>query len=215
MTVLIVHAHENPKSFCSALGKTAKEVLIGQGHNVILSNLYAKGFNPVGGKHDFTKLSEADYYKYASEQMHAHENDHFTPEIWEEMKLLAEADVLIFNFPLWWFGMPAILKGWVDRVLAYGFAYGGEYGFFDTGRFKGKKAFLCVTTGSPADFYTAEGAHGRTLGDILKNIRQGILELVGFEVLPEFGAYGVSRINEKARVQIISDYQVYLEQHFT
>lgn len=129
------------------------------------------------------------------------------------MDKVVEADVLIFNFPLWWFGMPAILKGWVDRVLAYGFAYGGEYGMRETGRFKGRKAILSITTGSPASFYEKNGYHGRTMEDILKNIRTGILELVGYEVLESFVAFGVSRISEEERKAILKGYGQYLEEH--
>lgn len=214
MKVLIVHAHENQDSFCSALANKAKVTFEDLGHTVKLSDLYLNKFNPVGGKHDFESLSNDTYYKYASEQLVAHQQNTFVDELQEEMNKLLEADVLIFNFPLWWFDMPAILKGWVDRVLAYGFAYGGNYGFFDKGRFKGKHAFLCVTTGSPAEFYTPTGAHGRTLTDILQNIHQGILGLVGYTVLPNFEAYGVSRISDEERAQILVDYEAYIKKHF-
>lgn len=214
MNVLIIHAHENPDSFCSSLANAIKTHFKSKGHEAVISDLYQKDFNPVGGKHDFTKLSDAPYYKYASEQLQACKSGSFSKELQEEMQLLLKADVLIFNFPLWWFDMPAILKGWVDRVLAYGFAYGGEYGFFDKGRFKGKKAFLSVTTGSPADFYTTTGAHGRTVSDILKNIHQGVLGLIGFQVLPDFVAHGVSRIDDEERRKILEDYRYYLEKHF-
>ncbi|WP_350288884.1 NAD(P)H-dependent oxidoreductase [uncultured Croceitalea sp.] len=214
MKVLIIHAHENPDSFCSAMTKTIKRVLEEKGNTVTISDLYAKEFNAAGGKKDFTKLSDVEYYKYASEQLSAHNSNSFIPNLKVEMNALLEADVLVFNFPLWWFGMPAILKGWVDRVFAYGFAYGGEYGFFNTGRFKGKKAFLSITTGSPEEMYTESGAHGRTIDDILKNIHQGILGLVGFEVLPTFVGYGVSRISNKERKKILENYETYLKTHF-
>jgi NAD(P)H dehydrogenase (quinone) len=60
------------------------------------------------------------------------------------------ADLLILQFPIWWFGMPAILKGWADWVLARGFAYvaGRKY---DTGMFRGKTAMVAATTGTSAD----------------------------------------------------------------
>ncbi len=214
MNVLIVHAHENPDSFCSSLANTAKAYFEKNGHNVVLSDLYQKQFNPVGGKHDFESLSDASYYKYANEQIFASQNTKFVSELEEEMQQLLAADILIFNFPLWWFGMPAILKGWVDRVLAYGFAYGGTYGFFNEGRFRGKRAFLCLTTGSPADFYTETGAHGRNISNILKNIHQGVLGLIGFDVLPDFVGYGVSRITDKERCSILENYETYLKEKF-
>jgi len=210
MNILIVHAHENPHSFCSALAHLAKSTFEAKGHTVTFSDLYQKGFNPIGGKHDFTALSEATYYKYASEQINAQNNQLFAPDLRAEMDLVAAADVLIFNFPMWWFDMPAILKGWVDRVLAYGFAYGGEYGMGPNGRFKGKKAFLSITTGSPTNFYTLDGAHGRTMDDILRNINEGILGLVGYNVQSPFVAYGVSRISDEERAAILKNYQDYL-----
>lgn len=210
MKVLIVHAHENPNSFCSALAKTAKDHLAEKGYQVIVSDLYQKQFNPVGGKHDFTQLSDNVYYKYAGEQLHAQNHQLFVPELKTEMEALIAADLLIFNFPLWWFGMPAILKGWVDRVLAYGFAYGGKYGMGSTGRFKDKKAFLCFTTGSPTSFYTTEGVHQRSMSDILRNMQEGILGLVGYDVQAPFIAYSVSRISETERRAILTNYKNYL-----
>jgi NAD(P)H dehydrogenase (quinone) len=197
------------------LAKQARTSFEKLGHTVALSDLYLNKFNPVGGKHDFIELSKENHYKYAAEQMNANNQNTFVPELKTEMEKLVNADVLIFNFPLWWFGMPAILKGWIDRVLAYGFAYGGDYGFFDNGRFKGKHAFLCVTTGSPEEFYKPTGAHGRTLTDILKNIHQGVLGLIGYTVLPNFEAYGVSRISDEDRTKLLINYDNYIIKHFT
>lgn len=212
MNVLIIHAHENPESFSSALAKTARNYFSERGHSVAISDLYEKGFNPVAGKHDFNKPADTDHYKYALEQFHANSSDSFADDVKEEMKVLVDADVLILNFPLWWFDMPAILKGWVDRIFAYGFAYGGVYGLYSDGRFKGKKAFLSITTGSPASFYTADGEHGRSLENILRNISEGVLGLVGYDVLPPFIGYCVSRIPEEKRKEILDKYHIYLKE---
>jgi len=211
MKILIVHAHENSESFSSALANQTKNLFIESGHEVLVSDLYKMQFNPVGSKADFTNLSGADYYKYASEQLHASANNSFNKELKSEMDKLIEADILNFIFPLWWFGFPAILKGWVDRVMAYGVAYGGDYGFRDKGRFAGKKAFLTITTGSPSSFYEIGGAHNRTMDDILRNMHEGILALVGYEVIDPFVAYGVSRISKEERDKILEEYGAYLE----
>jgi len=213
MNILIVHAHENPHSFCAALANLAKSTFEIKGHTVNVSDLYLKGFNPVGGQHDFKTLSGAAHYKYAAEQINAQNKQLFSADLQVEMDLVAAADILIFNFPMWWFDMPAILKGWVDRVLAYGFAYGGEYGMGPNGRFKGKKAFLTITTGSLANFYTLEGVHRRTMDDILRNINEGILGLVGYQVQSPFIAYGVSRISNQERADILKNYQDYLKEY--
>jgi multimeric flavodoxin WrbA len=75
-------------------------------------------------------------------------------------KILA-ADAVILQFPLWWFGMPAILKGWIDRVYAYGFAYGykgvGNRFRYGDGALKGKRAMLSVMCGGPEQDYSPRG----------------------------------------------------------
>lgn len=122
MNVLIVHAHEEPKSFNGAMRDTAVTVLAESGHTVEVSDLYAMKFNPVGGKHDFTALADPDFFKYGVEQTKATEARKFAPDVVAEQEKLCRAGFLIFQFPLWWFGLPAILKGWVDRVFAAGLA---------------------------------------------------------------------------------------------
>ncbi len=215
MNVLIVHAHENPDSFSTALCKTAVSFFENKGDSVRVSDLYEMGFNPVGGKHDFKSLSEATYYKYAMEQLYAYKEKEFSTDIQQQMDAVEQADVLILNFPLWWFGLPAILKGWIDRVFAYGFAYGNDYGIYGEGRFKSKKAFLSISTGSPDSFYEKEGMHKRELSDILRNIKEGILGLVGYTVLPSFVTPAVSRISKEERIAYLEQYTTYLDQEFS
>ena len=211
MKLLIVHAHENPDSFCASLSHQTKQSFNAKGHEVTISDLYAQSFNAVASKGDFKHDTTDGYYKYAFQQLAAVNNNTFSGDLRSEMDKLASADMINFNFPLWWFGMPAVLKGWVDRVLAYGFAYGGEYGMGKDGRFKGKKAFLTVTTGSPAEAYQPSGRNRRTMSDILTNIHQGVFELVGYDVLEPFVAYGVSRIPEDERTVIKDEYGQYLQ----
>lgn len=210
MNVLIVHAHENPDSFCSSLCQQTKDKFGSKGHKVELSDLYAIGFNPIAGKDDFKHDTSEGYYKYAFQQLAAVNGNTFSDDIRSEMDKMLAADVLNFNFPLWWFGMPAILKGWIDRVLAYCFAYGGDHGMGKDGRFKGRKAFVTVTTGSPADAYQVGGRNKRTINNILANIHEGVFELVGYEVMEPFVGYGVSRIGEDERKLIKSEYDEYL-----
>ncbi len=214
MNILIIHAHENPESFSTAMMNTALAYFKGRGDKVTVSDLYQKGFNPVAGKHDFKQTSDSAYYKYALEQLHAHKTHSFQDDVREEMEALDKADVLILNFPLWWFGMPAILKGWVDRILAYGFAYGGDHGFYAAGKYKGKHAFLSISTGSPSSFYTKEGPHGRSLENILRNINEGILGLVGYGVRSPFIAYSVSHVSQEAREEMLEGYIRFLTDNF-
>lgn len=191
MQVLIIHAHPEKQSFCSSLARHAKEQLTQQGHTVQTSDLYAMGFNPVGGENDFSARSNPDYFKYQVEQVHAYEHDHFRPDVKTEMDKLLNCDLLIFNFPLWWFGLPAILKGWVDRVFAMGFAYGNGKGVYENGTFSDKTAFLCFTTGGPEIAYN--GGKNGGLDSILFPIHHGMFYFTGMTVLPPFISFGSAR----------------------
>jgi NAD(P)H dehydrogenase (quinone) len=96
MKVLIVHAHEEPKSFNGAMKDTAVRVLKESGHTVEVSDLYAMKFNPVGGKHDFTALADPDFFKYGIEQTKATEAKTFAADVVAEQEKLFRADFLIF-----------------------------------------------------------------------------------------------------------------------
>ncbi len=191
MNVLIVHAHEEPKSFNGAMRDMAVSALREYGHTVEVSDLYAMRFNPVGGKHDFTALADPDYFKYGVEQTKATEARTFAADVVAEQEKLFHADFLIFQFPLWWFGLPAILKGWVDRVFAAGLTYGGGR-WYSNGVFRGKRALLSLTTGGSPNIYSPRGLNG-DMDALLFPIQHGMLYFVGFDVLPPFVAWAVAR----------------------
>jgi NAD(P)H dehydrogenase (quinone) len=205
MNILIVHAHPEPNSFCAALKNKAVEHFQQKGFQVEVSDLYKMNFNPVGGKHDFTALSNPDYFKYQAEQVNAFQNDLFSPELKPEMEKLLKADVVIFNFPLWWFSLPAILKGWVDRVFAMGFCYGAGKGVYNEGTFKDKTAFLSITTGGPEIAYGSTGKNG-DLDKILFHINHGMLYFTGMKVIPPFVAWSPVRITPEERENYLSQY---------
>jgi NAD(P)H dehydrogenase (quinone) len=98
---------------------------------------------------------------------------------------------------LWWFGLPAALKGWVDRVFAMGRTYGGGR-IYETGVFRGKRALLSLTTGGPADAYRPDGFNGDIQG-ILRPIHRGMLRFVGFDVLAPHIVYGPIRLSDDER----------------
>jgi NAD(P)H dehydrogenase (quinone) len=204
MNVLIVHAHEEPKSFNGALKDTAVRVLKDAGHTVEVSDLYAMKFNPVGGKHDFTTLADPDFFKYGVEQTKATEARTFAPDVVAEQEKLFRADFLIFQFPLWWFGLPAILKGWVDRVFAAGLTYGGGR-WYSSGVLRGKRAMLSLTTGGPPTIYSPRGLNG-DIDTLLFPIQHGMLYFVGFDVLPPFVAWAVARSTPEQRQEYLRAY---------
>ncbi len=207
--VLIIHAHPERKSFCSRLKDEAIDYFHWQNVEVKVSDLYAMNFNPVGDRHDFTQLENPDYFKYQAEQLNAWKTNGFDTILKAEMEKLEWCDTLIFNFPIWWFGLPAILKGWVDRVLAMGFSYGAGKGINENGVFKDKTAFLCFTTGGPETAYSGE--EKSDLDAILYPIHYGILYFVGMKVLPPFVCSPV-QISDEERKSELARYRTYLEQ---
>lgn len=168
------------------------------------------GFNPVGGKHDFNELLNPDFFKYQAEQTHAFQNDLFTPEVKSEMEKFLWCDTLIFSFPLWWFGLPAILKGWVDRVFAMGFAYGAGKGVYENGTFKDKTSFCVITTGGPGVAYGPEGKNG-DLHTILFPVHHGMLYFVGMQVVEPFVCFSPARLSDDDRNNELKRFSEYLK----
>ena len=113
------------------------------------------------------------------------------------MRKLERCDLLIFSFPLWWFGLPAILKGWVDRVVAYKRFYGGGV-WYDVGKGRGKRAMIAMTTGGEEQLFGSLGLHP-SLENILRPIHQGIFWFNGYSPLPPFVAYAAGRVTDAKR----------------
>lgn len=205
MKVFIVYAHPEPKSFNGAMKDLAVSVLTEQGHQVQVSDLYSMNFKAVADRADFLELENPDFFKYQIEQNIAYEHKKLAPDIVAEQEKLLWSDLVIFQFPLWWFSLPAILKGWVDRVMTTGFAYGGGK-FYDQGGLAGRKAMLALTTGGPPTMYSETGLNG-DLDQILFAINHGILYFVGLEVLPPFVAWSVARAGEEGRQHYLETYK--------
>lgn len=210
MNVLIVHAHPEPRSFNAALTDVAVTTLTGSGHHVEVSDLYAMRFHAVAGADEFTDRVDARYLHVDREQTHAHEHNTVAPDVRAEQARLARADLLVLQYPMWWFGMPAILKGWADRVLTRGLAYlpGRKY---DTGLLSGKLAMVSVTTGTSADTYAPDGIDGALL-DVLWPVHNGTLRYTGFDVLPPFAAHMPGKLDDDERAQLLSAYATHLRE---
>lgn len=208
MQVLIVYAHPEPTSFNGAMKDVAVETLTAEGHTVEVSDLYAMGWNAVAGAADIDGPTDPARFSLAREQTVAMENGTIAADIAAEQAKLARADLVILQFPVWWFGMPAILKGWADRVFARGFAYlpGRKY---DTGMFKGKLALVATTTGTSADTYAPDGIDGDIL-TVLWPIHNGLLRYTGFDVLPPVVAYMPGREDEITRARQLDAYRARL-----
>lgn len=202
MKVLIVYAHPEPRSLNGSLLHVATHELRVQGHEVRVSDLYAGNWKSAVDRADFPSLEPGARFKPARASGQAFAANALTEDVRAEHEKLLWADALILQFPLWWYSMPAILKGWVDRVYAYGFAYGvGEHSDrywgdrFGEGILAGKRAMLLVTAGGWEEHYSARGVNG-PIDDLLFPINHGILYYPGYDVLPPFVVYRVDRLGE-------------------
>ncbi|MGL4728346.1 MAG: NAD(P)H-dependent oxidoreductase, partial [Bosea sp. (in: a-proteobacteria)] len=101
MRILLVYCHPCTESFGAALRDTASAALTLAGHEVDLIDLYAEGFDPVMG---------------ASERRGYHTPGDIEVPVADHLARLRQAEGLIFIYPTWWYGPPAMLKGWLDRV---------------------------------------------------------------------------------------------------
>jgi len=196
MRALIVYAHPEPTSFNASLRACAEETLADQGYEVMVSDLYAQGFNPVISPADMTSHENDAVFNPGMEQMHASQNSLFASDLQAESDKLMAADFLLLQFPLWWFSMPAMMKGWIDRVFAFGTAY--DFGrTWDDGVFSGRRAMLSVTASAPAEAFLPDGRNG-DMERVLWPIHAGILALCGYSVLPPFISHGIPFVGPEA-----------------
>ena len=205
MHVLIVYAHPEPTSFNGALKDAAVEAIVAAGHQVTVSDLYAEAFNPVAGRHDFTTVADPTRFHYQSEQLEAAQSGGFSAEIAREQARLARADAIILQFPLWWGAPPAILKGWFERVLAYGFGY-ADGRRFDKGLFRGRGGLMCVTTGGTPARFSHDGEYGE-IERVLWPVRRLTLEYLGLAVEEPFVCYATPRVDDATRADYLRQWK--------
>ncbi|MBK1836544.1 NAD(P)H-dependent oxidoreductase [Azospirillum sp. YIM B02556] len=210
MNVLIVFAHPEAHSFCGALKDTAVERLTALGYTVEVSDLYRQGFSPIGGPADFRHELADGPFNYQTEQRRAHANGSYANDVATEQAKVARADLLMLNFPLWWFGPPAILKGWIDRVLSVGFAYDSDRRF-DRAPLRGRKGMVTVTTGSPVERFTAGTPRAyASVEDTLMPLQKGLFGYIGLEPIPPFLAFAPARSPEEDRQALLRHYAEHL-----
>ncbi len=144
-TTLIILVHPEAMSFNSQWAAASASACTTRGDTVIWSDLYRLDFLPAEGP---THYPDHDgLFDPLKAQETAARSGGLAPQIRAEIAKINQADRLLFHFPLWWFGPPAMLKGWFDRVLVHGALHDVDRRF-DEGVCRGKKALFCVTTGS-------------------------------------------------------------------
>lgn len=185
-TALWLYAHPRHGSFSHRLFQEGTAAL-GESYSVATSDLYAQGFDPVLGDQDLGD-SASTPGNIAEQAGQAYLRGQLAPDVRIEQEKLAAAELLVIQFPLWWYGTPAILKGWVDRVLTSGFAYGDvdpELGIprrYGDGGLVGRKALIIVTAGEDERSIGSRGVSG-DLESLLFPLTHGVLWYVGIETL--------------------------------
>ena len=208
MNVLIVYAHPEPRSLNGSLKDFAVRRLQAAGHEVQVSDLYAMSWKATLDASDSLDRDPEARFDPSLDSKRAYASGRQSSDIAAEQEKLRWADTLILQFPMWWFTLPAILKGWFERVYAYGFAYGvGEHSDarwgdrYGEGNLAGKRAMLVVTTGGWESHYSARGING-PIDDLLFPIHHGVLHYPGFDVLPPYLVYRTSRVDAERYAQI-------------
>ncbi len=213
MKYLIVYAHPEPSSLSGYLKSKAVEALVAAGHEVVVSDLYAMNWKAVADRSDFLGGEELDGpLDYSRRSREAFANGTQAADVEEEQRKLLWADAVVLQFPIWWYGMPAILKGWIDRVYAFGFAYGlGPHGGsqwgkrFGEGTLEGRRAMVAMTVGGRMAHYGPRGVNG-AMDDILWPIQHGMLFYPGLTVVPPAIYYEVGRADADAVATMTKDY---------
>lgn len=141
MKYLVVYVHPSPKSFNHAILETISGELKKGEKEFKVRDLYKIGFNPVLSTKDLSAI----------------EKGAVPEDIKKEQNYISKADTLIFICPIWWSAMPAMLKGYIDRVFSLKFAY-DITADRAIGLLKGKKVFIVSTTGASKEDYQKMGA---------------------------------------------------------
>lgn len=200
MQVLWVLAHPDPRSLNGALRDKGVQFLREQGHQVRESDLYAMGWDPVVSHDDFGH-DAGDRLDVLTESERAFRSGHLAADIRAEQEKLVWADTLILQFPLWWFGPPAMLKGWFDRLFVQGFAQGvldaetGRVMRYGNGGLVGRRALVVTTVGANAATTGPRGIHG-DINDVLFPVLHGTLWYTGMSVLPPLVVNGAVKVSD-------------------
>jgi NAD(P)H dehydrogenase (quinone) len=160
-------------------------------------DLYAEGFDPRLTAADFTERAVPGRLQPMDEQAHAARTGTFAPDVAAHVERLLAADLLVLVQPFWWFSLPAMAKGWIDRVFANGVAYDYPGTPAWTGPLSAKRA-LAIFTSSYEESDFAAGRAG-SVDAILYPLLWGTLAYTGMQVLQPYVAYAADSVDEGTR----------------
>ncbi|WP_195573053.1 NAD(P)H-dependent oxidoreductase [Paenibacillus sp. 1001270B_150601_E10] len=189
MKYVVLTAHPNPDSFTYAIKNKAVQALEEAGHEVKVRDLYEKVLNPILSVEDFKSSKEGQV----------------SDDVKAEQDLLTWAEALVVIYPLWWASMPAILKGYIDRVFSYGFAYSMDGNGLQK-LLTGKQAILFTTMGNTEEHYN----HAGMFEAMRKTVDEGIFDFVGIQVKEHKYFTSVTTVEDATREQMLEEVKAVL-----
>jgi len=184
MKYLIIYAHPSAASFNHAILETISEELKKSNKDFKVRDLYKIGFNPVLSAEDLAAIQKGAV----------------PHEIKTEQDYIRTSDTLIFIFPIWWSSMPAMLKGYIDRVFSLKFAYDISADGV-VGLLKGKKVFIVSTTGASKEDYERMGAFKM----MNQSMDMAIFQSSGMEVIGHKYFSSVPNVSDQDRKQMLAE----------
>ena len=199
---LYVYVHPEAESFNRQLFEAGLAALE-RNYEVEVSDLYGMGFQPVLAEPDLGQhvTEDGTFLQRWSQATASHS---LPADVRDEQRKLREAELIVFQFPLWWYSVPAMLKGWIDRVFSAGFGFDvidpatGYTRKYGDGLLLGKRALIVVSFGETE---AGVGPRGRSgdLDSLLFSFTHGTLFYTGMEVYP-LHAIGRADDLDEARV---------------
>lgn len=200
MKVFIVYAHPEPASLNGSLKDHVVRELTALGHEVRVSDLCAMKFKAVADAEDFPSRDATERLVYHRASGDAYAAGTQRDDVAQEQEKLLWADVVVLQFPLWWFSVPAILKGWIDRVFVHGLAIGvpkpgtKQWLRYGEGKFAGRRGLLATTTGGREGQFSDRGIHG-SIEALLFPLNHGLFHYIGMAPLKPFVAFQSVRMS--------------------
>ncbi|MEZ0323092.1 MAG: NAD(P)H-dependent oxidoreductase [Hydrogenothermaceae bacterium] len=192
MDAVILYAHPNPASFNNAIKDTVIDTFKKKGKSFSLRDLYSMNFNPV-----LTGRQLYDIYV----------NSKVEDDVKQEQEIISQAKLLIVIHPIWWSGMPAILKGYIDRVFTYGFAYKEENGDV-VGLLKDKKVLIINTFGADEKELNQFG-----IKDCFDKIYHSIYGFCGIKEIKTKFLFAVTHVSDEDRKKMLEEVIEFVEEN--
>lgn len=190
-TAHIVFCHESKDSLCRSLVGIAQSHFLAAGWQIETSDLLGDAFNAVLRAKEYSPARTP-----LAAQLEAWKSRSLPADIAAEVAKLSRADLVLFVFPVWWFSVPATLKGWVDRVFLQGFAWGGDHGSYSRGGLRGKDALVMTTWGASERSLSLAGPHVMPPSEQLHHFLHGTLAFCGLRVAEPFTVFDAEDLTQ-------------------